>query len=113
MKIKGTEGLSIDDINFEIQQGGKFVLYPYCISILVMTFKRGSDIYFVRSGENPFLRGIGWSLLSLVFGWWGFPWGPIYTISTLVTNFSGGKDVTDEVLTAANAYLANQSARLA
>jgi hypothetical protein len=38
------------------------------------------------------------TLLSLVLGWWGIPWGPIYTIQSVVINFQGGKDVTKEVL---------------
>lgn len=27
---------------------------------------------------------------TLVFGWWGFPWGPIRTIQALIHNLSGG-----------------------
>lgn len=42
-------------------------------------------------------KGLGFTLLSLLFGWWGIPWGPIYTIGALITNFSGGRDVTQEV----------------
>jgi hypothetical protein len=33
-------------------------------------------------------------LLSLLFGWWGLPWGPVRTIQALVVNFSGGLNVT-------------------
>jgi hypothetical protein len=36
--------------------------------------------------------------LSAFLGWWGIPWGPIYTIQSLSKNISGGKDVTDQVL---------------
>ncbi len=32
-----------------------------------------------------------WSLVSGVFGWWGFPWGPIYTVPALYHNAVGGK----------------------
>jgi len=63
-----------------------------------MSFKNGSDIYFVKSGESGFGYGIKYSLISLVLGWWGIPWGPIYTIWSLIANCSGGKDVTQEVL---------------
>jgi hypothetical protein len=35
--------------------------------------------------------------LSLLFGWWGLPWGLIYTPLTLWTNLSGGRDVTAEL----------------
>ena len=33
-----------------------------------------------------------------VLGWWGIPWGPIWTISTIVTNLRGGRDVTNDVV---------------
>jgi len=39
-----------------------------------------------------------WRLISLLVGWWGFPWGLIYTPMTLIQNLGGGKDVTREVL---------------
>ena len=35
-----------------------------------------------------------YTLVSLVFGWWGFPFGLIYTPMALITNLSGGRDVT-------------------
>ena len=96
------EGMSNDDINRELSNGGKFVVFQYCISILVMTFRRSSDIYFIRAGESTIKHSIGFTLLTFFIGWWGFPWGPIYTIGALVTNFSGGKDITADVLKAFN-----------
>jgi len=97
LKVIGTEGISPQQIAEELQRGAKFVVYQYCISILIMTFKRGSDIYYVRPGESRVVKGLGFSGLSLVLGWWGIPWGPIYTIGSFITNFGGGKDVTAEV----------------
>ena len=96
MKILGIEGMSPDQVQFEIQRGAKLVCYQYCISILVMSFRRSSDAYFVRAGESAVSKGLPWTLLSLVAGWWGIPWGPIFTIQSLVTNFQGGKDLTAE-----------------
>lgn len=98
MKIVGIEGINGQQIAFELERGAKFVIYQYCISILIMTFRRSSDIYFVRAGESAFSKGLGFSLISLLLGWWGIPWGPIYTIGSFITNFGGGKDVTQEVL---------------
>ena len=98
MRIVGAEGLSGQEIAMELERGGKFVIYQYCISILIMTFKRPSDIYFIRAGESAVVKGLGYTLLTLVMGWWGIPWGPIYSITSLVTNLSGGKDVTREIL---------------
>ena len=98
-KIVGLEDIkSSGQLQQEIGQGGKFVMYQYCISLLVITFRRSSKIYFISHEENAVLRGIPFTLLSLVLGWWGIPWGPIYTIQSIWLNFKGGKDVTDQVL---------------
>jgi hypothetical protein len=110
MKIHGIEGMTTAEINQELKQGAKFVLYQYCISVLVMTFKRGSDVYFIKSGENAVAKGMGWTVLTLFLGWWGIPWGPIYTIGSLITNFAGGKNVTAEILAAVNAQASRPAA---
>ena len=98
MKITGIEGMTDADIHFEIQRGGKFVIYTYCISVLIMTFKPSSDIYFLRSGENAVVTGLGFTALTFLLGWWGILWRPILTIGAFITNFGGGKDVTGEIL---------------
>jgi hypothetical protein len=102
MKIIGLEGMTGDQLNMELQLGGKFIIFQYCISIIVLTFRQSSDIYFIKANENAVSKGIGFSLISLLCGWWGIPWGPIYTIQSLITNFNGGKDVTQDVIRAFN-----------
>ena len=98
-KIVGLEDIqSSGHLQAEINQGGKFVIYQFCISILVMTFKRSSNVYFITHDQNAVMKGLPFTLLSLMFGWWGIPWGPIYTIQSVVVNFQGGKVVTNEVL---------------
>ena len=101
MKIVGLEGLTDQQVDAEIRAGAKFVVYMYTISVLVMTFRRGSDVHFIRAGESAVTRGLFYTALTLLLGWWGIPWGPIYSIQSLVTNLGGGKDVTDEMLGAA------------
>jgi hypothetical protein len=98
MSIHGIEGLDGQQLSLELERGAKFVFYQYCISIVILTFRRSSDIYFIRAGESGIGKGIGFSFISLLLGWWGIPWGPIYTIGSFITNFGGGKDVTQEVL---------------
>jgi hypothetical protein len=93
-KIRGIEGMKYGELDFEIQRGAKFVLFQYCISVVVLTFRRPSDICFLRQGENAAVKGLPFTLLSLVAGWWGIPWGPIYTIQSVYNNSRGGKDVT-------------------
>ncbi len=97
-KIIGLEGTTRGEIEAEIRRGGRFVIYPYCISLVIVTFKRFSDIYFVRAEEGHSGRIALYTLISLVLGWWGIPWGPIYTIQSIAANFGGGKNVTQEVL---------------
>jgi len=100
MAIKGIEGMSGSALAVEMQRGGRFVVFPYCVSIVILTFKRSSGVYFIRAGESAAAKGLIFSLTSLLFGWWGIPWGPIYTIQSLVVNFKGGRDVTQQVLAA-------------
>jgi hypothetical protein len=100
MAIQGIEGMSGEELMREVRNGGKFVVYHYCISVLILTFRRGSNVHFIRAGESAVTPGLGFTFLSLVFGWWGIPWGPIYTIGALITNLGGGKDVTSEIVKA-------------
>lgn len=97
MKIHGIEGMTPDRMQFEIQRGAKLVCYQYAVSVLVMSFRRSSDIYYIPAGQSSVAKGLPWTFLSLVAGWWGIPWGPIFTIQALVTNLKGGKDVTAEL----------------
>lgn len=97
-KIKGIDGLTYDEIYREIDNGGKFVCFPFTISILVMTFKRHSNIHFIKAGDSTFTKSIPFTLITLGLGWWGIPWGPIYSIGSLFSNLTGGKDMTKEVL---------------
>ncbi|MBL8018662.1 MAG: hypothetical protein JNM27_03275 [Leptospirales bacterium] len=102
MSIQGLEGLTTERINYELQRGAKFVIYEYCISVLILTFRRPSRLFFIKADESRLRPGLAYILLSLACGWWGFPWGPIYTIGALYTNLTGGKDVTADVLASIN-----------
>ncbi len=102
MKIHGVEGMSQKQLTAEISNGGKFVIFQYCFSVVFMSFKRRSDIYFIKGTENAVLKGLKFTLLSVVLGWWGIPWGIIFTLQTLATNLGGGKDVTQPVLASLN-----------
>ncbi len=97
MKIHGIEGMTGDQINFELQRGGRFVIFQYAISILVLSFRRPSSVYFIRAGEGTISKSIGFTLLTLLADWWGIPFGPIFTVQALLTNCRGGKDVTRQI----------------
>jgi hypothetical protein len=105
-KIRGIEGMKHGELDFELQRGAKFVLFQYCISVIPITFRRSSDIYFIPQGKNAVVEGLPFTLLSLVAGWWGIPWGPIYTIQSIYNNSRGGKDVTQAVVNSLRARVA-------
>jgi hypothetical protein len=97
-EIVGIEGMSDQELDEELRNGARLLAYSYCISILILTFKQPSAIHFVRSDESRFLKGLPYTLISFIAGWWGIPFGIIYTIWCIVANSAGGSDVTAEVV---------------
>ena len=96
-QIQGIGGLTAEEISFELNRGGKFVIYRYCFSALIVTVMQNTDVYFVRAQESRVGKAVRWTLLTLVAGWWGIPWGPIRTFQSLWINLQGGEDVTASV----------------
>jgi hypothetical protein len=92
--------MSQEQLEAALASGGRLIVFEYCISLVLITFKRSSSVYFVPAGRGTLGRSLPFILLTLLLGWWGIPWGPIYTIGALITNFSGGRDVTAEILAA-------------
>lgn len=105
MRIKNIDGLSADDLQQEADRGGRFVFYAFTISLIVVTFKRTSGVYLIRSGENGVIKGMLYTLVSFLFGWWGIPFGPKYTLESIKTNLKGGKDVTEDVMATVAGYV--------
>ena len=73
----------------------KYVIYRYAISLSIVTFYRASRAYRVSGRSEAILRGIPYSLLSLLLGWWAIPWGPIRTIQALMINLGGGETIIE------------------
>src|SRR5437773_2594171 len=96
--IVGAESLNWDELKDEIESGGRLIVYKYCISIGVLTFLQSSKVHLVRAGESALFKGLRYTFLSMLVGWWGIPWGFIHTPVAIVTNLSGGKDVTEHVV---------------
>lgn len=89
---------AVDELERQVLDGGRFVVFQYCVSVLVITFRRSSGVIFLRGNESGAGPALGYSMISLVAGWWGIPWGPIWTVTSLANNIGGGKDVTEAVL---------------
>lgn len=98
MQIKNIEGLNVVQIKELVSQGAEFVYFPYTVSFVLGTVRRSSSIYFIRPDEGKFKYSYKHVGVNALLGWWGIPWGPIYTIGSMYHQLSGGKDVTQEVL---------------
>jgi hypothetical protein len=81
----------------DMAKGGKFVVFNYAISIIAVSYKRASKVYYIPSYRSAIAEGWKYLLISLLLGWWGIPWGPIYTIQSIINSFSG-IDITAEAL---------------
>ena len=87
----------MEQLAAELRNGGRFIVYRYTISLIFLSSRRSSEVFFFRARESRFAKGIPYTLCSLVFGWWGLPWGPLFTLESLATNLIGGEDVTEKV----------------
>ena len=95
--IAGLHELSRADVAQALAAGRRFVFYEYCISLVVVTLRRPSALHILPVGSRGILRGVPYVLVSLLLGWWGVPWGIVYTPLSLITNLTGGCDVTAQV----------------
>lgn len=65
----------------------RLAAFPYVVSIILVTLRRSwSGLYCRQCRQNETLRA---KFLSFLFGWWGFPWGPIYTLGALFGSNDG------------------------
>jgi hypothetical protein len=92
--------LSSAELLEEIKAGGRLISYSYCIAVLFMSFKRQSRPRLIRAGRSATIGALPWIAATLFGGWWGIPWGPIWSIQCIVRNMRGGYDMTDRIVDA-------------
>ncbi|MEJ6951234.1 hypothetical protein, partial [Natronospora cellulosivora (SeqCode)] len=71
----------------------ELVSYQGALSFIIISAKINSR-YFIKNSQDSLLINSLYSLLTLFLGWWGFPWGPIYTLESLKNNLKGGEKIT-------------------
>lgn len=72
----------------------RVVAFPYVISFLIVSSKRYEAGIFCNQCRST--KSTKWAVVSLLFGWWGFPFGIFWTIESLVVNFLKGKTPKEE-----------------
>jgi hypothetical protein len=78
------------------EPGERLVFFEYCISLVFVTLRRPSRLYRLPPGPGRVWRGLPYAAVTLLLGWWGVPWGVVYTPLVLWTNLTGGREVTAE-----------------
>jgi hypothetical protein len=96
--IPGFSPRSPAELDAALAAGGRFVVFEFCVSLIAVTLRRPSRVYYLKPGRSGWTRALPYSLLSLALGWWGLPWGPIFTPIVLAGNLTGGCDVTAQVV---------------
>ena len=103
--VKNFGSQDFKDYLYEVEHGGRFVIFHYTISVIFFSFQQTTPIFLIRGSQSWFIRSLPYTLITLLLGWWGFPAGPVYTIQSLYANLRGGEDVTEEVLESAKVRL--------
>jgi hypothetical protein len=94
----GIGRMTVGEMRALVKNGARFVVFEYVLSLLIVMRRRTSPVFFVRPSESVFWRCLPYNLLTLVLGWWSFPFGPAYTIGAVRDNLRGGHDVTAQVI---------------
>jgi hypothetical protein len=95
-RIIGINQMSLEEIDYKVRNGARFVIFEYCISPLVVTLDYNSNIFFIEPGEDACRLDLRYILISAFLGWFSIL-GPINTIRCLITDIRGGNDVTRHV----------------
>jgi hypothetical protein len=67
----------------------RYVIYYEIKSFILVTSRNPVQGIFCRAcAEKKSLRA---SAVTWLLGWWGFPWGPIYSLHAILINLFGGK----------------------
>lgn len=67
----------------------RYVIFLKAKSFLVFTVRSMTQgVFCSPCAEKKALQA---TAITWVFGWWGFPWGPIYSVQALWVNMLGGK----------------------
>jgi len=77
----------------------RFVVYPYVVSLIVVTFQRAFNGCWCRVHRIP--RWLAATLITSIFGWLGFPFGLVFTPVRLLQLARGGlqdKNINGRIL---------------
>jgi hypothetical protein len=98
--------------NYKVTPNTVLAQYQACVSLLLLTLRFRSPRRIVGSPENQSTR-IVYTLISAVAGWWGIPWGFVYTPQAIYRNLKGGyRQTVKELLPNLAAEIARANKKL-
>lgn len=72
----------------------RFVVYRHVVSFVLGTVRTPVQGIFCAECANS--KGLKATAISAIAGWWGVPWGPLYTLSEGLRNaFGGSSDIVN------------------
>ena len=71
------------------------VRFEYCISLIVLTWRRESEVVAIGARQKKWFASLPYCLITLLFGWWGLPWGFVLSPIVIWRNLKGGRPVLD------------------
>jgi hypothetical protein len=94
-RTSSSENAPIDPISCgacgQVTAQPRYVVFRYVVSFLLATIRTPiQGIYCSSCARKAALRA---TLISAVAGWWGFPWGPIWTLAEGFKNAFGGSSI--------------------
>lgn len=95
--IANVEGMSLAEVDSVLAGGGRFVIFQFALSLGLITYSRPSKLWLVRDDAEAERIARRYTIPTMLFGWWGLPFGPIRTVQALRINKGGGVDLTSDV----------------
>jgi hypothetical protein len=100
--LAGSRPLFAEELRSRVSAGARIVRFEFCFSLVVFTIRRQSPLYLTDSWQERYIRGLWYSLVAIVLGPWGVPWGLIFTPWSVWVNLTGGVDETELVMARLN-----------
>lgn len=88
----------LQDLEEKIQRGGRFVVFPYAISFLVVTMQQLSPAIYISGDKDLNFFARKYVRKNYQYGLWAIPWGIIKTFDYLKVIREGGLDVTEDIM---------------
>ena len=83
--------------NLEITRETRFVRYDIAISFFLFSTRRQSRLFIKEVHFTP-IHLFVFTFITLFFGWWSVPVGPIRTLAVLWKNITGGHRLSGQDL---------------